>query len=180
MNHRHDGTRLIERMKSLLLPLAVLCAAPGGVARAEIQAGVAQVDITPPVGGLTEGYSSAPPTDGVHDPISARVLVLSSGGSTIAIAVCDLCVFNSSWLHEQMPTIGVDRLLFMNTHTHSGPKLRQDDFPTPENPWRATVEQRVFEAIKRAKENPFRAYFRADEGSIPLGYNRLARKATTR
>ena len=81
---------------------------------------------------MTLSGSSAKPTDGVHDPVSARVMVLESDQQCIALVVCDLCVYNSAWLHKQMAAIGVDRLLLMNTHTHAGPKLSQDDFPSPE------------------------------------------------
>ena len=117
--------------KRSLLFIAGLCLVTTTL-RAEIRVGLSTVDITPPIGGLTRGYSSARPTDGVHDPISARVMVLESGEECTALVVCDLCVFNSPWLHNQMAAIGVDRLLLLNTHTHAGPKLSQDDFPTPE------------------------------------------------
>jgi neutral ceramidase len=144
--------------------------------RAEIRVGVAQVDITPPVGGLTTGYSSAKPTDGVHDPVSARVLVIESGDKCVAMAVCDLCVYNSPWLHEQMEAIGVDRLLLMNTHTHAGPKLSQTDFPSPDKPWRETVDERLLSAVKQANPDMFRGYFAASTSQIQLGYNRLVHR----
>ena len=175
MDRRSEARRIPGHVKGLLF-LALLGVWPHASAATEIRAGVARADITPPIGGPTAGYSSAQPSDGVHDPLSARVLVLESGQETIAIVACDLCVFNSPWLHEQMPAIGVDRLLLINTHTHAGPDLRNDDFPTPEEPWRATVEQRVLEAIKEAKASMFPASFLAAEGSIPLGYNRLVRQ----
>ena len=61
-----------------------------GTARsAEIQAGISQVDITPPLGGKTVGYSSAGTTDGVHDEISARILVLKSSDTTVAVVTFD-------------------------------------------------------------------------------------------
>lgn len=149
----------------------------GGTARsAEIQAGIAQVDITPPLGGKTVGYSSAGTTDGVHDEISARILVLKSSDTTIAVVTFDLCIFNSPWLHDQMPALGVDRLLLLNTHTHAGPSLRQMDFPSVEKPWRQTVERRVLEGVKQAQQSLFPAYFAAAEGAIQLGYNRLVRQ----
>ncbi len=92
------------------------------------------------------------------------------------MVVCDLCVYNSAWLHEQMAAIGVDRLLLMNTHTHAGPKLSQDDFPSPEKPWRDTVDQRLLAAIKQAKQEMFKGYFAASESQIQLGYNRLVHR----
>ncbi len=161
--------------RSLLL-LVSLMALTKTLAGAEIQAGLAQVNITPPIGGKTTGYASAEPTDGIHDEVSARVLVLKSSQSCLAIVSCDLCIFNSAWLHEQMPAIGIDQLLLMNTHTHAGPNLRQADFPSAEEPWCGTVEKRLLETIKQAKEDLFPAYFTAGEGQIQLGYNRLVRR----
>lgn len=155
------------------LVVAVMSAASWS---AEIQAGLAQVDITPPVGGKTTGYASAQPTDGIHDEVSARVLILKTNQKCIALVACDLCIFNSAWLHEQMEDIGVDQLLLMNTHTHAGPNLRQTDFPTPDDPWQKTVEKRVLETIQQAMKDLFPAYFTAGEGHIQLGYNRLVHR----
>ena len=146
------------------------------VANAEILVGLSQTDITPPPGGLTTGYSSAKPTDGVHDPVTARVVLLKSPQSSVALVSCDLCIFNSSWLHEQMPTLGIDRLLLMNTHTHSGPRMSQDDFPSSDKPWRRTVEERIISAIKEAQVALFTGYFSASESQIQLGYNRLVHR----
>jgi len=176
------STRRATRRRFFLNALGLglaLGVANSATAEQGIRAGLARVDITPPVGGPTAGYSSARPTDGVHDRIVADVLVMESETETIAVAVCDLCVFNLPWLHKQMEGIGVDRLLFLNTHTHAGPDLRDATFPDPETPWRKTVERRVLEAIKEAKADLFPASFLASEGSIPLGYNRLVRDGET-
>ena len=144
---------------------------------AAIEAGVAKADITPPIGGTTTGYSDAPATDGIHDPVEARVLVLKSEETTIALVTWDLCIFNSPWLHEQTESLGLDVLLLSNTHTHAGPNLRQSDFPTESSPWKRTVEERTLAAIKEAQANLFPASIVAGEGEIPLGYNRLRRQS---
>jgi hypothetical protein len=154
---------------SLLFPFKHLHAAA-------IEAGVAKVDITPPIGGTTTGYSDAPATDGVHDPVEARVLVLKSEKTTIALVTWDLCIFNSPWLHEQTEALGLDVLLLANTHTHAGPNLRQSNFPSKNSPWRRTVEERTLAAIKEAQANLFPAFIAAGVGEIPLGYNRLRRQ----
>ena len=143
---------------------------------AEINIGLSKVDITPPIGGLTTGYSSAKPTEAIHDPITARVVVLQSEKSCVALVACDLCVYNSPRLHEQVKSIGVDTLLLLNTHTHAGPKLDQDDFPTAEKPWRDTVDERLLEAVKQAKQSLFKGYFASTESQIQLGYNRLVQR----
>ena len=167
---------LAEPWLTVLLTSLIFATASSVSSSAEIQAGLAQVDITPPIGGKTTGYSAAEPTDGIHDQVSARVLLLQTNQSCIAMVVCDLCIFNSEWLHGQMAEIGVDQLLLMNTHTHSGPNLRQTDFPSEEEPWNKVVEQRILAAIKEAKEELFPAYFTAGEGHIQLGYNRLVNR----
>ncbi len=143
---------------------------------AEIYAGLAKADMTPPIGGRTTGYSSAKPTDGIHDPLFIKVLYLQMSDQNIAIVTWDSCVFTSPWLHEQMPEIGIDHLLLLNTHTHAGPNLNQKDFPSEEKPWRRTVEERTLKAIQEAKQNLFPAHFTAGQGSIQLGYNRLVRQ----
>lgn len=161
--------------KLIVWLICIICFG-GSAARAEILVGLAQVDITPPPGGLTTGYSSAKPTDGIHDPVTARVVLLKSEESFVALVSCDLCVFNSAWLHEQTVALGLDRLLLTNTHTHAGPKMDQDDFPSAEEPWRRTVEERILRAIKEAQASLFVGYFAASESRIQLGYNRLVHR----
>ena len=142
----------------------------------EVRVGLAEADLTPPIGGLTTGYSSAKPTDGIHDPVSASVVLFQTDIETVALVSCDLCVYNSIWLHEQMPAIGVDRLLLHNTHTHAGPRLKQEDFPSPQEPWKKVVDERILSAIQEAKEETFPASFAASASQIQLGYNRLVQR----
>lgn len=146
-----------------------------GFCQGQIQVGLAQADITPPPGGRTTGYSSAQPTDAVHDPVTARVVLLKSDETCVALVSCDLCIYNSPELHEQVPELGIDRLLLHNTHTHAGPKMNED-FPTAEMPWRKTVDQRILSAIKEARESLFSGYFAASSSQIQLGYNRLVQR----
>lgn len=145
-------------------------------ASADIRVGLAQADITPPPGGFTTGYSSAKPTDGVHDPVTARVVLLESNARSIALVSCDLCIFNSAWLHEQVRALGINDLLLMNTHTHAGPRMSQDDFPSEEQPWRRTAEERILAAVKQAQSSTFKGFFSASESQIQLGYNRLVQR----
>ena len=159
------------RIVLLVVTLASTLTAQGG----NLKVGVSKTDITPPIGGGTTGYSSAPPTDGVHDPVEARVLVFQSDEITVALVSWDLCIFNSPWLHERKNEMGVDILLLANTHTHAGPNMRQESFPTPEAPWRRTVEERTLEAIKQAQSSLFDASVVAGIGELPIGYNRLKR-----
>ena len=136
---------IFPNMKFLRRPLILFCgmlitswlpAASSG-----ISAGIAVVDITPPLGGQRLGYASPPPSDGVNHPITARVLVLASGETTVALVTWDLCVAGSPWLHAQMKELGIDQLLLHNTHTHSGPNLDEENFPSKDDQLRAATER---------------------------------------
>ena len=161
---------------SAFLTALVFCIPLFAAPSAEVSAGIAVVDLTPPPGGRTVGYAPPPTTDGVNHPITARVLVLQSSHASVAIVVWDLCVATSPWLHAHIAELGIDHLLLLNTHTHSGPDLDQPGFPAADAPLRTTVERKVFAAIQEAKKNSFPAFFAAGEGSIQLGYNRLVRQ----
>ncbi|NPU96203.1 MAG: hypothetical protein HPY51_03185 [Candidatus Omnitrophica bacterium] len=144
-------------------------------AQSAIQAGTAQVEITPPLGCPMWGYASRQEgANGVHDPLMAKVLILHSTETTIALVSWDVCEFQSPGLHQQMKTRGIDHLLLLCSHTHAGPAL-DAPFPSPEQPWKKTVEERILKAIEEAQKNMFPACIAAGEGSITLGYNRLRR-----
>jgi len=65
------------------LTALTLCAAEYAVA--DLQAGAARADVTPPVGGLMYGYGARGTnvSTGVHDPLYAKALVLSDGDEKI-------------------------------------------------------------------------------------------------
>jgi len=144
--------------------------------RAALSAGTAWTDITPPLGCPLWGYGNRKEgADGVLDPLLAKILVLQSTQVSIAFVSWDVCEFQSPRLRDRMRELSIDRLLLLNSHTHYGPDLFRDDFPSKEKPWKTEIENRIYEAIRKAKENMFPAYIAAGEGSIQLGYNRLRR-----
>ncbi len=160
---------------AIVLPFVLISVSLDGYTKG-IMAGFAKVDITAPTGGINMGYSSAKPTDGVHDPVFAKVLILQSTDTTAALVSWDVCEFQSPWLRDQMEAVGVDHLLMLSTHTHASQNLNQKDFPSEDTPWRRTVEERILETIIKAKQDLFPAYIAAGQGSIQLGYNRLVRQ----
>lgn len=61
------------------------------IARAELRAGVAKVDITPKTHEPLWGFEDrTDPATGTLDPLYARILVLEAGGKRLAIVVLDL------------------------------------------------------------------------------------------
>jgi len=84
------------------------------LAAAEYRAGIARVDITPPIGHEMGGYAARKHgATGIHDPLYATVLVIESGGNSIALITCDLRSFVSTRLGKNT-VVSV-------SHTHSGP-----------------------------------------------------------
>lgn len=141
-----------------------------------IRVGLSKIEITPPVGGKMSGYAGRGSSTGLHDPLFAKVVYFQSGDTRLALVSWEVCEFQSPWLRKQLEAIGIPNLLLCSTHTHAGPNLNQLDFPSKEKPWRRTVEERILDAVKKAREKTFPAFFSAAEGNITIGYNRLKRE----
>ena len=57
---------------------------------APLQVGLAEIDITPPVGYRMDGYFYERLNTGQRDPLMAKALVLQQGTTRAALVVCDL------------------------------------------------------------------------------------------
>src|SRR5687767_6259620 len=55
-----------------------------------LQVGLAEIDITPPVGYRMDGYFTERLATGQRDPLKAKALVFQQGATRAAIVVCDL------------------------------------------------------------------------------------------
>jgi neutral ceramidase len=130
------------------------------LAAAEYRAGIARVDITPPIGHEMGGYAARTHgSTGIHDPLYATVLVIESGANSIALITCDLRSFVSTRL-------GTNTII-SSSHTHSGPltwELR--------SPWYTQTEDKMRDAIAAAKKSMFPATLEISTGEIYLGHNR--------
>jgi hypothetical protein len=136
---------------------------------AEYRAGIARVEITPPIGHEMGGYSERKHgATGVHDPLYATVLLIESGKTSIALVTCDLRSFVSTRVGDlARQRFGVGTTLIASSHTHSGPltwELR--------SPWYAQAEDKMVEAIGIARKNMFPATLGISSGEIYLGHNR--------
>jgi neutral ceramidase len=167
---------LSRRMLVFTVVIFMMLLTRQGLSEARITAGLAKVEITPPVGGEMWGYDGRGPSTGIHDPLFAKVLVLMTAEIKVAIVSWDVCEFQAHWLRKKVEELGIPYLLLCCTHTHGGPFLYQEDFPSKEKPLLRMVEERILGAIQEAMRNPFPAYISAGEGNIQLGYNRLHRE----
>lgn len=153
----------------------------GGTAAAQLRAGVARVDITPSVPSMPMyGYANrrCGPSNGTHDALTGKVLVLESGGTRVAMVTTDLGSLVSEPLRRQVADrLGIDTLLLSASHTHSAPAfLPFGSAPSTSDvarAYQADLEGRLFRAIEEAASSLFPARLAVGRGSLQLGYNRL-------
>src|SRR5687767_5729353 len=104
--------------------------APG--ASGSLQAGVARVVITPPIGIHLTGFAGRPPSTGVHDDLTATALVLAAPDAPeterVAIVALDVLGMYGDQIAgaiksqvERTTGLPGDRLLLCCSHTHYGP-----------------------------------------------------------
>jgi neutral ceramidase len=97
------------------------------VVNKELRAGVAEIDITPPVGHRMAGYFDERLATGTHDPLHAKAIVMQQGGEQIAMVFCDLVGIslnvskNARAQASQKTGIPVSHILISATHSHTGP-----------------------------------------------------------
>jgi hypothetical protein len=158
------------RTLALLLLAALAQAQPGG-----LLAGLAKTEITPAGSMPMFGYANRKCGDsnGVHDPLMAKALVLASGGVRVAIVTADIGSLVSDKLRQDVSAkLGIPLLLLAASHTHSGPQFLPRDGAAPP-PYLAELEQKIFSIVETASKSMFPARLSAGRGSIQLGYNRL-------
>jgi neutral ceramidase len=162
-------------------PIVLLVTLLGAVqAEPALKAGLARVEITPSTLMPMYGYSNRKcgPANGTHDPLYAKVLVLESAGTRLAIVTMDLGSMVSPNLQREVASkLNIPVLLQAASHTHSAPAfLPYGSAPssTPEAAaYLAEIERKIFGAVEQASRSMFPARLSAARGSIQLGYNRL-------
>jgi neutral ceramidase len=164
-------------MSSYRIPLflIVLLIASAPIAARDLTAGIARVDITPPVGFPMGGYAARQqPSTAIHDPLFATVLVLKTDSLTLAIVSCDLRSFPS----ERVVTLArerhlADHVLIAATHNHSGPITWEDKtWPSAQRSWFTETEDKILAAIENARSRMFPARISSGTDEIYLGHNR--------
>jgi len=93
----------------------------------EFKAGVAVVEITPPIGYRLSGYFNERFNTGAHDRLYAKVLYFAQGKVEIALAFCDLIGISPDVgkdvreLASEKTGIPAANILIAATHSHTGP-----------------------------------------------------------
>ena len=116
-----------------MLPRLVVIAwlamlAGGAVAQnATLSVGLAEIEITPPLGYRMDGYFAERLSTGTKDPLKAKALVFQQGTTKMALVVADLIGVPQELTTEvrtlaaQKTGIPVANIAITATHTHTGP-----------------------------------------------------------
>lgn len=93
----------------------------------ELQMGVAEIDITPPLGYRMSGYFSERLSDGVLDPLKAKALLLNQGETEVLLVFCDVVAISldvserARRMIENELKIPKAHISISATHSHTGP-----------------------------------------------------------
>lgn len=94
-----------------------------------LKAGIAGVNITPPVGCYLQGYTRGKPSVGIYDELFAKAIVFDDGETKAAIVTTDLIGFeydSVKVIREQVEgatDIPGKNVLISASHTHAGPAI---------------------------------------------------------
>jgi sugar phosphate isomerase/epimerase len=114
-------------LEELTAEKTIVAAGAPVVSGAELKAGVAVADITPPVGYRMSGYFHERLSTGTLNPLHAKAVVLRQGDERAVLVFCDVIGLSldvSSRARKQAAEktgIPATNILIAATHTHTGP-----------------------------------------------------------
>ena len=150
-----------------------------------LKAGASKVNITPYVGGAMAGYAARDHgSEGIHDDLHAKALVLSDDDQEAALVTSDLIGVGAELVDEVrrlvQKSVGLpeDRVWVCASHTHFGPEVRRnrledDKYDAFANAYFDVLAQKMATAVRLAHANLVPA--RVGSGSISaegISYNR--------
>ena len=148
----------------------------------ELQAGAAKVDITPPVGYPMWGYGARHdmPSVGVLDPLHARALVLSAGKERIALVSLDLgrapTRQSTAAIRDRIKIAGIEHIFLVGSHTHHGPVIELDNWPSQKESYVRQLEQRLADVIIQAAKSQRPARLGMASKELPYNRNRHSKR----
>jgi neutral ceramidase len=180
------GTRpsaRLARLVPILSALALWSGAPVAATGAgnPLRAGVARVDITPRQPVTMSGYESRTGlSQGVHDPLSARVLAFEAGGQRLVLVSTDIIGFYGETAEAFRQAIVAARdlepsaLFLAAIHTHAAPRVTLDrEGGHPNNvAYTERLQEQLVEAVGEALDDLHPARIGTGSGSSPVGVNR--------
>lgn len=134
------------------------------------QIGVAQIDITPPVGIYARNWGAAKHdvAQSIHRPLTLSALILAplSGGSPLVLLDADLGWWKTPQTFHKFQTrllealsLRAENLIFALSHTHSGPPLMDSDPSLAGNDlhqaWMKTLFESAVRVVQMAQNTTF-------------------------
>lgn len=140
-------------------------AVSAGQASEALRVGLAETDITPPVGFPMAGYYHERLAEGTIDPLKAKAIVFRQGDSAGALVVCDLIGIATDLSREVKQRAAVktgipaSNIIIAATHSHTAPDYMKELWlylgKEDQEPLRRTY-------IERLIDGPVEAIVRAD------------------
>jgi hypothetical protein len=156
-------------MKQLAACVFLLVCGGMHVFGSPLRAGVAVVDITPPVGEVLSGYDVPRRSEVIHDRLFARVLVLRTEDTTVALITSDLYeLYLPTLIQRIRRNLGIEHTILSSSHDHSAPVLTLYE---PRDLWSEEVVSKLYEAVKEADTNLFTAEISWGRGALIGGHD---------
>ncbi|MGI5819004.1 MAG: hypothetical protein ACOX9R_13000 [Armatimonadota bacterium] len=140
----------------------------------QLHAGVAKIEITPPLGLTMAGYGARTEVaDGIEDPLHAHAVVFEQGDEVCAIVVGDIIGVKreqSEALRARVTELcGLpgERVMVCGTHTHWGPALSASNYLTEE--LRAAVSPEYTETCINQMAGAVAEAWRLREPAVAFG-----------
>lgn len=145
-----------------------------------LRAGAAEVVITPPVGVWMTGFAARPSeSQGIHDDLMAKALVLDDGTKRVALVTADLLGLDFDLLTRLKQLIqrriGIppEDVLFNASHTHGGPMTNTlRGMGQRDNFWCEILLQQIVGAVKMAVDRLQDACIGFGSALCCIGFNR--------
>jgi neutral/alkaline ceramidase-like enzyme len=135
-----------------------------------LTAGFSKVCISPPIGAPLAGFAARQGvSQGIHDDLFARALVLANGDAVVALVSVDLLALSGDFIKRVRAGIhsrtGIDpsSVMIASTHTHAGP-VTITTFFNPEECVDAAYLDFLAECIEKSVTNAWRDRFAAKVG----------------
>ena len=147
----------------------------------KFKVGISRENTTPPIGIDLTGFGFRDrPSEGIHDNLYAKALVLDDGYERVAIVTCDLMALSRDSVHrirrlaEKDTGIKKNNIMISCTHTHSAPAtISLIKCGNIDRQWLEITETKIANAISCASKNMKVAKFGVGKGILKgLSINR--------
>ncbi len=149
-----------------------------------LQAGIVEVDITPPVGYWMGGYGARKePSKMVHDPLSMQIMSLYDGEKRVIIVSADLISFSDKFCEKVKKEVSgktgfsESEVFLFASHTHTGPLINENISYLPDKKYFAgdygtILIKKLTGGIKEAQLREEEVNVFHAEGKASIGINR--------